>query len=164
MKLFSTSCFWQNIGGARTPLLPPPLDYIQGWYVYPWISMYFEPPIFMLKKHCPRGGGGADYAHQILLAPLDFQTFLRLWSKRVQCVISGFQFSVRPGIIIYFLIIGNQQPVMIQQPMAMAPPGYTMEPNGYTSEKYWEESLDWKEQYLHIPLQIFNIYYLGVIQ
>jgi len=31
---------------------------------------------------------------------------------------------------------GNQQPVMIQQPMAMAPPGYTMEPNGYTSEKY----------------------------
>ena len=40
------------------------------------------------------------------------------------------------GIINYFLILGNQQPVMIQQPMTMAPPGYTMEPNGYTSEKY----------------------------
>ena len=65
-------------------------------------------------------------------------------------------------IIIYFSISGNQHPVMIQQPMAMAPPGYTME------EKYWQESLDWKEQYLHIRLQmhgsIFNIYYLGVIQ
>ena len=68
----------------------------------------------------------------------------------------------------YFSILGNQQPVMIQQPMAMAPPGYTMEPNGYTSEKYWQESLDWKEQYLHIRLQmhdsIFNTYYVGVIQ
>ena len=65
--------------------------------------------------------------------------------------------------MIYFLILGNQQPVMIQQPMTMAPPGYTMEPNGYTSEKYWHECLDWKEQYIS-TYAWFNIYYLGVIQ
>ena len=79
----------------------------------------------------------------------------------------NFRFSIlipnvkKNGIMIYFLILGNQQPVMIQQPMTMAPPGYTMEPNGYTSEKYWHECLDWKEQYISTYAR-FNIYYLGV--
>ena len=63
-------------------------------------------------------------------------------------------------IIIYFSISGNQQPVMIQQPMAMAPPGYTMEPNGYTNEKYWQESLDWKESNICIYYYKYSILFI----
>jgi hypothetical protein len=79
------------------------------------------------------------YLAQFQNSPL-FSRFLKYVGFNVYQVFSSLYIITNEikfnGIIMYFSILGNQQPVMIQQPMAMAPPGYTMEPNGYTSEKY----------------------------
>ena len=66
MELLSPSSLLWGSGGLRTKQAVFP-----GGAGVPW-----QPQILVDQLTlCQPRGGGADYAHQIILAPLDFQTF-----------------------------------------------------------------------------------------